>query len=322
MKNILISIIVPIYNSEKYLESFFTSIDNQKYENYELILVNDGSKDKSEQQCQKYLKKNNRSKYYYKDNSGVSDTRNYGIKKAKGDYICFVDSDDIISEDFLLDFIDAIDDKTESIICCKNAEFVNEQDIKNVTNKSKNIKEFVGKNKYDLIYTEYSGYATNKLFKRNTIINNNIFFNQEIGMCEDLLFVFSYLKYVKKIICIEKINYYYRISKKSASKSLENEKWFSIFKAYDEIKKDLRLCSPFFTNKFYYMYNYYIQYAKYRSKYIKNSNHYIEIKNMINQKQKVIKKVQIKFTLKQRIKIFFYKFFNSISFKLREGIKK
>lgn len=95
----LISIIVPIYNSEKFLSRCIESIINQTYRNIELILINDGSRDKSLDICNKYKKYDNRIIVIDKENEGVSATRNLGIKTAKGDYIGFVDSDDYIDKD-------------------------------------------------------------------------------------------------------------------------------------------------------------------------------------------------------------------------------
>lgn len=101
-KNIDYSIIIPIYNCEKYIEKCIISVINQKYENFELILINDGSTDKSFEVCKKYKENDNRIICISKNNSGVSDTRNVGIKNAKGKYILFLDSDDYIEENYLL----------------------------------------------------------------------------------------------------------------------------------------------------------------------------------------------------------------------------
>lgn len=95
---IKISIIIPIYNVEKYLSRCIDSIENQTYKNIELILVNDGSTDKSEEIINKYIKKYDNIKYIKKENGGLSDSRNWGAKEATGNYICFVDSDDYIDE--------------------------------------------------------------------------------------------------------------------------------------------------------------------------------------------------------------------------------
>ena len=117
--NYLLTIIVPIYNCEKYLPDLFLSIDNQKYKNYELLLINDGSTDNSEKICKEYILKNKKAKYFYKNNGGVSSTRNFGIEKAKGDFICFVDADDVITPDYLLNFSNLINNNNKnSLFCC------------------------------------------------------------------------------------------------------------------------------------------------------------------------------------------------------------
>ena len=95
-KNPLFSVIVPVYNSEKYLNKCIDSILKQSFDNYELLLINDGSTDKSLEICKKYERLDSRVKVYNKKNSGTASTRNFGLFKAKGDYVVYVDSDDSI----------------------------------------------------------------------------------------------------------------------------------------------------------------------------------------------------------------------------------
>ncbi|MDN5026918.1 glycosyltransferase family 2 protein [Streptococcus sp. SPS1] len=95
----LISVIVPIYNTEKYLRKCIESILSQSYKNIELLLINDGSPDSSAEICREYLDKDKRCYYFEKENGGLSDARNYGIERAKGEYITFVDSDDFFLEE-------------------------------------------------------------------------------------------------------------------------------------------------------------------------------------------------------------------------------
>ena len=90
------SIIMPVYNVEKYVEKSIRSILNQTYKNFELIVVNDGTKDNSMEIIRKIQKEDSRVKVYSKKNGGVSSARNYGLKRATGVYVCFVDSDDNI----------------------------------------------------------------------------------------------------------------------------------------------------------------------------------------------------------------------------------
>ena len=94
MENELISIIVPIYNVENYLRMCLDSIQNQTYKNFECLLINDGSPDHSAEICREYVAKDSRFRYFEKENGGLSSARNYGIDRAEGSFITFVDSDD------------------------------------------------------------------------------------------------------------------------------------------------------------------------------------------------------------------------------------
>lgn len=110
--SIVVSIIVPIYNVEKYLEKCIISILNQSYENYEIILVNDGSTDGSEKICEKYGS-NPKVKYYKKTNGGLSDARNYGLLKASGSHVMFVDSDDYLHPECLMALVQLINEDVQ-----------------------------------------------------------------------------------------------------------------------------------------------------------------------------------------------------------------
>ena len=101
MGNQLISVIVPIYNVENYLRKCLDSILEQTFHNLEILLVNDGSTDGSGQICQEYVEKDNRIRYFEKENGGLSDARNYGIEQAQGEYLTFVDSDDWVTETYI-----------------------------------------------------------------------------------------------------------------------------------------------------------------------------------------------------------------------------
>ena len=101
MEDELISIIVPIYNVEKYLRQCLDSIQNQTYQNFECLLINDGSPDNSADICREYVEKDSRFRYFEKENGGLSDARNHGIRQSKGSYLTFVDSDDWLENDAL-----------------------------------------------------------------------------------------------------------------------------------------------------------------------------------------------------------------------------
>ena len=108
MKKHLVSIVVPVYNVEKYLKRCVDSIINQSYNNIEILLVDDGSTDSSGKICDDYLKKDSRIKVIHKQNGGLSDARNFGIDKSTGDYLSFIDSDDWIEKDMIMNLFNSI----------------------------------------------------------------------------------------------------------------------------------------------------------------------------------------------------------------------
>lgn len=114
----LISVIVPVYNVEKYLKKCLDSIINQSYKNIEIILVDDGSNDTSGKICDEYEKKDERIKVIHKKNGGLSDARNVGIEESKGEYICFIDSDDYIEPNMIEDLYKACIDYNVKIASC------------------------------------------------------------------------------------------------------------------------------------------------------------------------------------------------------------
>ena len=101
MKKNLISVILPIYNVSDYLDRCMKSVINQTYKNIEIIMVDDGSTDDSALKCDEYKEKDDRIVVFHKENGGLSDARNYGIKRASGDYITCVDSDDFVDLDYI-----------------------------------------------------------------------------------------------------------------------------------------------------------------------------------------------------------------------------
>ena len=114
--NDLVSVIVPIYNKENLISRCIESLIRQKYINIEIILVDDGSTDKSLAICQKYEKKDTRIKTYHKDNGGISSARNYGIAKARGEWISFVDADDYVENDYIKLLIQNCND-VDLVVC-------------------------------------------------------------------------------------------------------------------------------------------------------------------------------------------------------------
>ena len=206
-----ISIIIPVYNVEKFLCQCLDSIVNQSYKDTQIILVDDGSNDMSGIICDEYALKYGNVVTVHQNNKGVSAARNKGLEIARKEYICFVDSDDVLP-------IDAI----EKMFCAMldidlvigSIEEINEHGKKNnrmlyLPNKILDVTEFIECLFYEERYG-YQGYLWNKLYKRNIIEKNEIRFDEKIKYNEDRLFLTKYCIYCKKIKMIENVAYYYR----------------------------------------------------------------------------------------------------------------
>ena len=196
-----ISIIVPVYNSEKYLGACIDSILAQSYRDFELILVDDGSRDSSPRICDDYAQKDGRVKVIHKANGGVSAARNDGLDIAKGEYVTFIDSDDWVEREYL-----------QSLYDKRSLDFVIGNFINQPSGKKRKINEctFIGDKLKDYIKNTYlsNGYPWGKLFK-NKIINNNAIRFKKIKVYEDLLFCLEYVRHCSSICCMSKAHYHY-----------------------------------------------------------------------------------------------------------------
>ena len=168
MSNPLISVIVPIYNVEKYLPRCVESIINQEYKNLEIILVNDGSPDSCPQICDEYAKKDNRIKVIHKENGGLSDARNAGMEIATGEYISFIDSDDWVEADFISELYKGIKSGADIAECATRLVDDNDQTLSVRGSKEGKIS---AKDALIKLILEEGVYQTvwNKLYKRSQI---------------------------------------------------------------------------------------------------------------------------------------------------------
>ena len=205
--NALISVIVPVYNVENYLSKCISSIIKQSYKNFELILVDDGSTDKSGAICDIFAEKDGRIKALHKINEGVSSARNYGIKQACGKYICFVDSDDYVLDDYLLNLISCVDNDIDFVLSGYELISNSSHYISSVSNYICTGKTRLLLSSYSRLYCCYAPYG--KLFKRNIISKHNLQFDPAIHYGEDRLFVFGYLSYVDTVAVTPYIDYCY-----------------------------------------------------------------------------------------------------------------
>ena len=202
-----ISVIIPVYNAEKWLSRCLNSLLKQSFKDFELILVNDGSTDGSGIICDSYSKADNRVRVIHKSNGGVSSARNLAIDSAKGEYITFCDADDEVLPGWLNDFIEGIGDTD---LCMQGFITV---DL-NGGNPKPRIPRFYHWNDVTeflehIMGAALLGYVYTKLFKRSIIQKHNLRFDEGIRFREDDLFVVNYLAHAYSCVSIDKSNYIY-----------------------------------------------------------------------------------------------------------------
>lgn len=207
MNNPKISVIVPVYNAEKWLRRCVGSILAQTYTDFELLLINDGSTDDSGVICDEYAGKNSRIRVFHKPNGGVSSARNLGLDNARGEWITFVDSDDWVELEYLECLLSNVGG-AELSIC----DFVIRGSDEVWPDKIET--GLISKDKLAAFYTETYPYCHLtapwiKLYKKSIIEENNIRFKEDISTLEDTIFVLEYLRWVENITCSNRKLYNY-----------------------------------------------------------------------------------------------------------------
>lgn len=215
-----ISIIVPIYNVEKYLDDCLKSIIEQTYKNLEIILINDGSTDNSLKICYKYKKIDKRIILIDNKNHGVSYSRNKGIDVATGKYIVFIDSDDTIDKNYISELANVNKEDFYDIVMVNFKDVFIENDKKRVEYNNIDVNSLSGKFFNDYYYIKSIVRSPwGKLFKRDIIEKNNIKFPVEISLGEDYVFNMQYYRFVKQYRYVNKYLYnYFHRNRKCLSK--------------------------------------------------------------------------------------------------------
>lgn len=253
----LVSVIVPVFNVQQFLEKCLNSIIKQTYSKIEIILVDDGSTDNSLSICKKYSEMDHRIKVFHQENKGVCIARNKGIEVATGEYIMFVDSDDTISKNMIEQMMNLIEkNKTSLVMSGLNFVYSNHTDSSGnsekirIINQKDLIKAFFEDSKMKLVL--YGPY--NKLYSSNII--KKIQFEENIRIGEDLLFVFQYLLLIEEAIFLDLPLYdYYKRETSVTGESFNQKKGDYVIAA----NKIMKLCQNNF-NEFNFIseYWYYI----------------------------------------------------------------
>ena len=226
----MISVIIPVYNTGKLLNRMLQSIQKQSYKDLEIILINDGSTDESEQECKKAAINDERIRYFYQENAGVSSARNYGMKLAQGEYIAFLDSDDEIDKEYF----------ERLLIACENADIA----VCSVIVESDDKKEISRFEMKDQILTSIQ--ALNQLLTRKGInsgpcaklfrkeIIEDLYF-PDLKIYEDVLFVKDAFKKAKKVSVINSVAYHYYQNEGSAMHTRQKTPSLDIINATQQL---------------------------------------------------------------------------------------
>lgn len=244
--SVSVSIIIPVYNAEKTLRRCIESVINQEFTDWELLLVNDGSKDLSGQICDEYAAKDHRIKVFHKENSGVSDSRNLAISKACGTYLQFMDSDDWITTDATkLLYRTATEHHCDMVISdfyrVVGQRVSQKGDIDDdVILTREEFAEHMMENPADFYY----GVLWNKFFRRDIIKKYHLQMDSQISWCEDFMFNLEYIRHAKSFYALHVPIYYYVKTKGSlASQGMSITKTISmkkmVFAYYHNFYKDV-----------------------------------------------------------------------------------
>lgn len=337
MKDLKVSIIIPVYNVEKFLEECILSILNQTYKNLEIIVVNDGSKDNSVNIIEKFLKKDSRIKVINKKNGGLSSARNAGIEIATGDYLMHVDGDDFLKNDVIEKMITKIEKSKENVdVAIGDIELQYESGISK-TKKDSDMKDgeiynglhylekyfFVGKACYS---------SCNKLWKRSLYIDNNIRHPLEISLGEDSNTVVRLMLHAKKILKLDSSVYNYRINEGSMTnlktkKILEYKKSIELLESYFSERDMSEYFKKYKTSHTFFSLYEYVLYLSKRDilKIYENNSNYITTRNLFKNDIKNIVKDKVlieNISLKQKLVINMYNYNFELAEKLIDIYKK
>lgn len=241
-----VSIIIPVYNAEKQLERCIESVLKQDYTDFELLLINDGSSDKSGDICERYATSDARIRVVHKENTGVSDSRNLGISMAKGEFLQFLDSDDWITPEATGLLVRGAEKFNCEMVIAEFYRVVGERlarkgDIQeDIVMDREEFAVHMMNNPADFYY----GVLWNKIYRRDIIVDNALRMDKEISWCEDFIFNMQYIRYVKKVYALQVPIYYYVRTKgslvsqgMSISKTIQMKR--TVFKCYKEFYKEV-----------------------------------------------------------------------------------
>lgn len=300
----LVSIIMPIYNMEAYLDECIKSIIGQTYSNWELILLDDGSNDGSVEVCNKWAKKDERIRLFQNTNHGVSYTRNLGLSLAKGRFVLFIDSDDIVLSNYIQRLVELNDQYNTDLTMVSYFSFAEDGEVNELSCNLKDTKQVVLESDIETAFFSVSqGTICSKLYRLDLIRENGISFDEKIFVSEDLLFNSMYADCCKNAIFENSKLYGYRQRVSSAVHNSKSIKWFSCLDAYSVLFDRYKNSAAFSFIIYHYLKN------LYEAKYIikKQQLKQIDIRPSLDKEICTLEQESKMLTLKQKIRLFICK---------------
>ena len=254
-----VSVIIPIYNTEKYLRRCVDSVLNQTFVDYEILLIDDGSTDDSASICHEYAQKYDRIKAIHAHHLGVASARNLGLKLAKGKYIMFCDSDDYAEPDWIQTLYETIEKNPDSSVFSaflkNNIDEGTEKEV--ILPNSDNITQMDNTEYYCIYINSLSSFLWNRIYRRDIINKNDLVFPSNLLQGEDLLFNIEYMKLCKNFVHVPKPLYHWVDNNVETLTRVFNPYYFDVLKEFYYPR--LRIISDkdkqvFYDNSFYRFY--------------------------------------------------------------------
>lgn len=235
-----LSVIIPAYNTAKYIEECVDSVISGTYRDLEVLLVDDGSTDGTGRLCDRLAEKYSSIRVFHTNNRGLSEARNLGIEHATGQYIGFVDSDDVVAPNMFQTMVRYLTSDVQLVVC-RYLRY-QEDDVKLIGKQANSINVVNQAGAMErLIQNEYGPFVWNKLFSKKILDTKHIRFPKDRRICEDLFFTWEYIKHCKKAVFIEDSLYFYIMHNGSIMNTFRQSR--TVDRRYVDLPRGWRYCA-------------------------------------------------------------------------------
>lgn len=239
-----LSIVIPVYNAEEYVQRTLNSLERQTFRDFEVVVIDDGCTDHTIEVCESFLQESELNLRIFKNiRGGVSSARNYGVSKANGQYIAFLDSDDLLHPDCYRILIENIESSDIDVVACAFDTFSDEEPTQECSTENYNTVVYSGGSSAaeSMVSADKNmsvrGYVWNKVYKRALL--EKVKFDESLVICEDSVFSWEIVKNAKELQLIQLPLYHYRKRENSSTGTANFEKNITAVKAYSRMIKDV-----------------------------------------------------------------------------------